>query len=239
MFCLSLIIIIILILIYYYFQKVNYYNSFFPKIYNFYNDFNNKHFFIIGSQHGNEPAPCLALSEIINDTNLHTKGISMTIVPCANPMAIKHDLRSLWYYLQYDINRTWIDYKQKINEYIIDHIINVKKQGKDIIVIDFHEAWGFHECTDGESLGQTIYSNNSIFHNKIKKIINNINININNKCMKWKLLQNKELFVGSLEDFCNKNKLTYILVETAGQNNIINIEERKKVIKYLFHNLIY
>ena len=52
------------------------------------------------------------------------------------------------------------------------------------------------------------------------------------------IIKKKELIDNSLEHYCNDNNITYILVESAGQNDIIDIKERIEVIKLIYNNLV-
>lgn len=177
---------------------------------------------IVAGTHGNESAPAHFLHLLVSllDDQKFNPNYSLTIVPYVNPAAIRAGTRSLW--CQADVNRSWTDNKTVINEYLLPYIDNAD------IVLDMHEAWGFHTCSNGQSLGQTIYTNNSSLDSLGKSIVDSLNDSFDypDPCALWTQRYKMDHIPGALDDYCSSIGTPYLLAEITGQNDIIDMKTR-------------
>ena len=192
----------------------------YPTIYN-----QDKPILLIAGTHGNESAPCDALSDLLID--LH----DFCIIPKFNINAINSNVREI----DQDLNRCYPDL-HPINKYVLPQI------NKSRLIIDFHEAWGYYNCSTS-SLGQTIYITPltfSLYSSFFKKLIKILNRNIINICEKWILLTYLPPLEGSLDTYCIQKDIPYVLIEMTGQNDIIDRKTRiyktKEILYYLIGN---
>jgi len=198
---------------------------------------------IIGGTHGNEPAGTVAIKKLINDLNMKrfvTK-YNLILVPYVNYCGIKLNTRHL--YLLNDDNREYhiFNTTHPINKKII------KLVNRSDFVLDFHEGWGFFREFKS-SIGNTISPTNTpesirianLFYNSVNDIIKypiqKFAILIDNK----KLIKSKPdkyfsntNIIGSLRNYCDLIKKNYILIETAGQNDVQDLSVR------VHHNRVF
>lgn len=178
---------------------------------------------ILAGSHGNEYGPSVALQSISPGGWIPA---DYYIVPYVNIDAATTKTRSAPG--QKDINRLWPG-GTNINRYLLPLISNAD------LIVDFHEAWGFHIC-QSQSLGQTIYTNATSLYGKLEKIISNLN-RTNSDCSRWTLLNKLPPLNGTLDQLCNSAKIPYILVEMAGQSNVVPLCERVSTTKYILQQL--
>jgi predicted deacylase len=169
--------------------------------------------FIAGS-HGNEPAPGYYLNWLTK--NAHPN--NTTIVPFVNIDAINKNVRSVGP----DINRSWPN-KTYINRRLLPFVHSTN------LIVDFHEAWGFRKCNP-MSLGQTIYTNDNRMIPVIDDIVTKLNSNISEDCHLWQRIAilPDTLKKGTLDQYCDDQNIPYILVEMAGQNDVVPVYIRIK-----------
>lgn len=215
-------IIILIILLVYYNSNSNYKYTL-PKIYR-YKTADSPKIVILSGSHGNESGPGLYLNNV-NTTNWLPG--DYYIIPFVNIDAALLNIRSI----KDDINRSWPS-GTNINRYLAPIIKNAD------LVIDFHEAWGFHEC-QSESLGQTLYTN---IPELLGDFLKNTALQLNNftadqLCTKWTLIDKLPPLKGTLDEFCNNNEIPYILVEIAGQNDIQTLETRAAITSFILYKL--
>lgn len=203
---------------------------------------------IIGSVHGNEPVGYHALTDMINKEEFtqYYDNADFYIFAEPNEYGIKNNTRnSLWG----DINRSWPKEYGPLEEYgkliypvktMMPYINNVD------LVIDIHEAVGYHRCQ--KSLGNTMYISDSSKKYLLQPIIDELNnkLKIENKiCDQWDIITELPPTLnntGTLDEYINcipnVNRPFYILIEIPGQNNIQPLEKRIKTAKFLIHNIL-
>jgi hypothetical protein len=171
---------------------------------------------VLAGTHGNEPAPSEYLSK-----NLEKYVDKMGIFPEINENALLLGIRG-----NPDVNRKYhVGGEREMSEINLT-VAQMLKNSR--VVIDFHEAWGFHKCTP-PSMGQSIYATPhamSIFGDKIRALVSSLNVDENDKCKMWTLLTKVPPLEGSIDAYCIHHRVPYILVEMAGQNNIVKKEDR-------------
>lgn len=165
---------------------------------------------ILAGIHGNEYGPSLEITDqILNNTFL--TGIvnkNYVIYPRINIWGLFNNNR-----LDKDgndLNRMWPRFPyEKSDSPIINNMLNDINNAS--LIIDFHEAWGFHDINK-DSLGQTIYSNNKFIRQLIyTKVIPHM--------PKYKVIDKLPYVGGALDEYCNMISTNYILVEISGQDN--------------------
>ena len=177
---------------------------------------------ILAGTHGNEPAPSLFLEQIVRNRDAFPRDSQFVIVPHVNPWACRFGVRSLWS----DINRSWPS----------GHRINRRLQSlidRSDLVIDFHEAWGFNTCQP-QSLGQTIYSNHT--SRRVTRAVDALNQHYSG-CMQWRELDTLPHEDGTLDNYCTARRIPYVLVELAGQRDIVPRETRYAEMQILLREL--
>jgi hypothetical protein len=158
---------------------------------------------LIAGQHGNEPAPSIALDRLANKfIKTSPPNMNLMIIPKANLAALLFNKRQILN----DMNRSWFSDK-KINA---------------DLVVDFHEGWGRH-AENPKSLGQTIWFSDVELKNKIGHRLLELLNKDSPPNLKWTLLDKiPDVGPGTLDTVCK----SYILIETAGQNDIEPLERR-------------
>jgi hypothetical protein len=212
---------------------------------------------IVAGTHGNEPAASYYFSNIIKSKYRPDSG-KMIIIPRVNDCALKINRRSVP--LLGDINRKYyIDNKvnleknrevnEKVNGEVNGNINRINKQIIEIInsnqidfVLDFHEGYDFHNY-NSNSFGSTIsYTNDNTGKAKDYggKIVEKLNETINNEKKRFTLLDpSYKPIKGTLLDFLSELKISGILIETSGQNNIQPLKTRLDQIDVIFKFIIY
>ena len=193
----------------------------------------NKHtVLILAGTHGNEPGPAVALDELLKtgEINKLLPDGNYNIVPYVNIDAINKNMRHTA--LQNDINRSYYS-DTDINQYLLPFI------NTSSLIIDFHEAWGYHKCSNNESHGQTLNTNNV----NLLPIIENVCYNLNKTytgCDAWTAIYNPkpDKLYGSLEQYTYHKHIPYILVEIAGVHDIVSLDERANQTKMVLEQIL-
>lgn len=178
---------------------------------------------ILGATHGNEPVGYHAINKIMSMLNTqqikltNLKNYEIYFVPIVNMCGLKTNSR--YNMFLFDINRNYNT--DSIINYKINHQIKKIINDNNIdLVIDIHEGYSFHNINKN-SLGSTISFN---FNDDLLKstIINNINSTIvtNDKKFVFIPSDKMEKDIGTLLEYCTKNKTKHILIEITGQENI-------------------
>jgi hypothetical protein len=178
---------------------------------------------LLAGTHGNEPAgshTLLRLQNLILKGTYKIKSGKLTIVHNINPCGYYFDNR---YYSvigkKIDINRM---YKKG---FIINKQIE-KLIPTHNLILDFHEGWGYIGKNEG-SIGSSITTLNIPFQHE-HNILTLLNKNINIVEKKWLKNDIKLEVSNSLRELAMKNKKSYMLIETSGQNNIQPLHVRMK-----------
>ena len=107
---------------------------------------------VVGGTHGNEIAGWMAAEKLIEEYTIDTG--NLIIIPRANKRAVKQRVRKL--NQNGDLNRAYPGKKDGTStEKLAYTIFNLIKKNKPDIVLDLHEARGFH-LEGSKNLGQTI-----------------------------------------------------------------------------------
>ena len=136
---------------------------------------------ILSGTHGNELGPTYEIERLFKNDIIKSKLLpgNYFIYSRLNNTKNRNDENNV------NINRQWFDGTSYYKNRQMLPIINNSN-----IIIDFHEAHNFYS-TDKKSLGNTIYTNNSLLYKKIKfKIIPILNKYITQSNKKWVLLNN-------------------------------------------------
>ena len=228
MYIISLIIIIILVTIY---QSIYKYCEQI-KIYKNQHHKENINMLIIGGTHGNEPAGTHALMDF-KKRMYDYKKINLTIIPEANKCGLKLNTRYLPHRLyDRDLNRNYRDSP----EYFIESVI-YNEVIKNNIIIDLHEGYSFHKLNK-DSVGQTIYCNNSSLRLICNNTVNNINKHIKEEHRKFTCLNDLKNIKNSMRFLCDKLNKTYFLIETGGQNDIQKLEVRVRQQLFIINHIL-
>ena len=194
---------------------------------------------LLAGSHGNEPAPGHYLYKLASEMQLKkfsTMKLNIVIIPYVNPSAILKGDRSL--FLHEDVNRSWDNsYITKINKYLEPVLKNAN------LIVDFHEGYDFHLCNK-KSIGQTIFTTDKSYLPVINKIVKTLNKQIiipNKKCAKWTVRADDKKIVGSLKEWSINRNIPYILIEIAGQDDIVpmnvRMNETKIIVNEIFNKL--
>src|SRR3989344_281410 len=194
---------------------------------------------ILAGIHGNEPGPSLCLQRLVHQPSFW-KGLAnkVTVFPAINKYGLAHNQRHDGNDL--DLNRSWNLTKgpalKKLN-IIKSKIIGLKGSGFSIptsLVLDFHEAWGFHRCSN-VSLGQSIFvppfpcSLNGVpIKTLAKRAVALLNQTVTEPCDKWDVKTELPKVTGDCRSFCNGKRIPHVLVEMAGQNNVRSLKKREE-----------
>lgn len=194
-----------------------------PHVY-FFGDPNDVLITVLAGTHGNERAPSLFLDCIEN----HPKPdwLQLAVVPIVNRRAFAEHTR--YTVNQRDINRTWPD--GEINRYLRPLV------DRSALVIDFHEAWGFNKC-NGASLGQTVYTNDTRLRPVLDATIARLNRHARG-CLAWQRIDSLPAARGTLDDYCTRNDISYILVELAGQRDVVPLDVRFQEMRIIMSSLL-
>lgn len=186
---------------------------------------------IIGGVHGNEPAGSVALTEMLK-TASPTAG-KLTIIYEPNPCGLKMDMRENPYTWN-DINRQFApgggmdDSSRRILEIL---------EGCDL-VLDFHEAWGFYLATKDNlflpvSKGATLAPTTHEFWTTLApKIVETLNKDIKEPLHKFAIRWKESCDISNtLGCYMATKGRPYLLVETAGQDDVLSLEVRRAQIE--------
>jgi len=202
-------------------------------------------FVAVGGTHGNEPAGYYALTKIKNffeDGTLTLKKGKVIIIPCLNKCGTQLGVRWLpqeLFHLRLfnsDLNRNYPKDKNEEGSCPLStEIINIIKSAD--FVLDLHEGFSYQRINK-DSMGNGIYPGNTKLAKTIastlaEKINELFEDDEENK--KFDSIEGWPNVEGSLRNFCDTNKnirnsdINYILVETAGQDDIEPIEKRVEI----------
>lgn len=188
---------------------------------------------LISGTHGNEPAGHHALSSF----TFKPKRGKIIVIPSVNKFGLLFGIRySTFNFIsrKSDINR---NYENEGTEEISKEIIKYCKDLKENdMIIDFHEGWGYYKI-DEDSIGSTLTTTTNISIEYANFILKNLNKTIRDDDKKFVINKKKEI-KNTLRDYCNKNNLNYILVETTGQNNKQKMSKRIQQIKIIIDSTI-
>jgi hypothetical protein len=195
---------------------------------------------MLGSIHGNEPSGYYALRKLMEDLNTNQKSLKngqLIIIPVVNYCAFQLGIRFIPFIG--DMNRKFPDNLDHTpSNQLISQIVELIKQAD--FILDFHEGWGFNR-QNSNSMGSTLTpTNNELCNNLAVKIVNDLDKKIDKDYMKYRiytdneellksnsdLYQNQHKIKGALSYYCQLLGKNYILVETSGQNNIMNLDTR-------------
>ncbi len=185
---------------------------------------------IIAGTHGNEPAPALYLKEYVRRAVEFPPGYMFAIVPVVNERAFEAGVRSTA--RQTDVNRLWPG--GPINSYLLPLV------AASSLVVDFHESFGFSACQTplgGVTLGQTIYTNNSALVPLVDTVIDTLNSRVDG-CMSWQRLDALPPIGGTLDEYCTEIGKPYILIEMAGQRDIVPLPVRFAQMQILLGEIL-
>lgn len=192
---------------------------------------------VIAGVHGNEPAPAFYLEELAAHLTAHPELVprdkQLVIVAQANPAAIAADRRALIKngYFE-DLNRGWPDRNNKFLSPEIKKLVD-----RSSLVIDIHEAWGF-EAHDPGSLGQTIFTTDPNLRFTVDTVIYQLN-QIAGVEPYRQFYSLPEVDDGTtLDQYCERQQISYILIEIAGQNDIVAPVLRRLQCRVALQHLI-
>lgn len=193
---------------------------------------------ILGGVHGNEPAGCVALTNLIESKYFENlaKRMDFVIIPCANPYGLKHNKRHQPDLLNPDLNRNFgsEDGDCPASKEIL-------KCFKDCdLVLDFHEGWGFHKKTN-DSIGSSINPTETKLSQMLaKNAVETLNSGIVDPLKQFTLILDDSCDIPTtLRCHFNKKGRNYILIETTGQDNIQPIEIRTNQIKIILDSIFF
>lgn len=172
---------------------------------------------VIAGVHGNEPAPARYLEELahrLRDEDL-PPGVRFALVPRANPAALLLGVRDTGV----DMNRVWGT--NRMNHSVLQRLVDRSR-----LVIDMHEAWGFERADPG-SLGQTAYASDARLVSLVDQTVAALNERLEPRHHWQRLARLPELDGTSLDMYCADKKVPYILLEFAGQHDIMPVEVRR------------
>lgn len=184
---------------------------------------------ILAGIHGNEPGPSVFLQQAVKNPSFWNGLVNkVTVFPAINKYGLKknqrHDENDL------DLNRSW--FLKNGPAFRKLQVIKNKLVGCNL-VLDFHEAWGFHRCSD-ISVGQSIfipkspcYLNGILFKELAEKAVLLLNNSVVEECDKWDVRFAPKIH-GDCRSYCSAFNIPYILIEMAGQNNVRSMERRHK-----------
>ena len=223
----------ILFLIGFLLSMVIYFLSFNQKLY--YRDFGNKDseikICLIAGVHGNEPAGSLLFHQLIKNgyfnviTSIH-KNLFIRVIPSVNEFGLEYNTRYQNSLSHPDINRTFTE------EGEIHHLSReLLRLVKDMtLVIDFHEAWGFHKIHP-QSLGSSLtVTGDQKTHSLSQYMVQQLNFIISNPKYQFDVLKRICSIPNTLSCYLHKRDINYILVETSGQNDVQPVKVRQTQI---------
>lgn len=188
---------------------------------------------ILAGIHGNEPGPSIYMQRAVKDPAFWSGLVNkVTVFPDINPYGLvrnkRHDERNV------DLNRAWHYTKGPAS--IKLQVIKDKIRSASL-VLDFHEAWGFHRCNNS-SLGQSIFiprlesSLNGIPIKELAetavRLLNESVSGSQDDCDKWDVRTTIPPVTGDCSSYCAKIGVPHVLIEMAGQNNVRSLKRRLK-----------
>lgn len=189
---------------------------------------------LLAGSHGNEPAPCHYLYQLIKSGKLRnfSRG-TVYVIPYVNLSAILKGDRSV--FLHEDVNRSWDNsYIIKINKYLEPILL------KADLIVDFHEGYDYHSCNK-KSIGQSIFTTDKMYVPLITKLVNVLNKSViipEKSCAMWVTRVTDKKIIGSLKEWSVNRNIPYILVEIAGQNDIVPMNMRMLETKIIVDNIL-
>ena len=219
----------ILFLIFMILSLLIYFLSFNQKIY--YKDFGNKDceikICLIAGVHGNEPAGSILFHQLIKNGYFEKltsgKKIFIRVIPSVNEFGLEYNTRYQNSLSHPDINRTFTE-EGEIHHLSRDLLRLLKEM---TLVIDFHEAWGFHKIHP-QSLGSSLtVTGDKPTYELSKYIVQNLNDIILNPKYQFGILKRICSIPNTLSCYLHKRGINYILVETSGQNDVQPLEVRQ------------
>jgi predicted deacylase len=124
---------------------------------------------LVAGQHGNEPAPSLAVERFLGEAR--GRPVEVLAVPRANPWGLRWGVRETGPWGDADLNRTCSlttpdpdganadPAGRDLLRSLLRTAAAARARGRPVLVIDFHEGWGFHRRWLGvgpRSLGSTL-----------------------------------------------------------------------------------
>jgi len=190
----------------------------------------------IAGVHGNEPAGCYMLKELIDNNyfkNIVEKNpkLFIRVIPIANNFGFNMNMRYQNNIFYPDINRNFIGNGLEATSQKIIQLTNNMQY-----IVDFHEGWGFHQI-NSMSLGSTLTITPSM-NSLGQLIINNINSTIPDKIKHFVILDRICDIMEGFGCYNIKRGKNYILVETSGQNDVQPLELRKQQIGIIISTVI-
>lgn len=188
---------------------------------------------LIAGTHGNEPAGNIVLSSSL----FKPKKGKIIVIPSVNKFGLLFGIRyNSFNFLskKSDINR---NYENEGTEEISKEILKyVREIDENSMIIDFHEGWGYYKI-DEDSIGSTLTPTTNVSVEYSNFIIENLNKTIVDDDKKFVINKKKDI-KNTLRDYCNKNNINYILVETTGQNNKQKMSKRLEQIRIIIDSTI-
>lgn len=174
---------------------------------------------IISGVHGNEPAGCYTLTNLIKDGIFDFwsyYGLYIRIIPCVNKYGLKNNTRYSDNKINPDINRNFLENGL---DPISKELIRLTKDFD--IILDFHEGYDFH-LRNSKSIGSTITPDNSSESIKLANIcVDKVNENIIDPLKKFTVLNGKACDIESaFSCYITKSGKKCLLIETSGQNDL-------------------
>ena len=160
---------------------------------------------LIAGIHGNEPAAIRMLWEFGAVANLK-KG-TIIVIPSANPCALIKKSRLLH---DVDLNRQFLAEKDHATIHNLKQYINMST-----CVVDFHESSNYYSHNP-KKYGNAVFSIND--NPRAKKLVHVANSLP--QTVEWEHVGVNKPIPGSLFDYCNKNHIEYILVETCLKDHL-------------------
>lgn len=195
-------------------------------------------FLAIGTIHGNEPAASYALEQIVQDFksgSLKLKKGSITIIPCLNKcgriLGIRFQPQELlkFHFNVLDGNRTYPKSGQEEGTSDLTKDIIPLVNFSDA-VFDGHEGHSYVGLHSG-SMGNGIFPGTTNLSRKVAKhaerVLNaKIHYPKSEEYKKYTTVTNWKTPDGTLRNYCNRKQIHYILMETAGQDEIEPLSKR-------------
>jgi predicted deacylase len=179
---------------------------------------------VLAGTHGNEPAPAHYLERLAAELEQRParvpSDVHFGIVPRVNRAAMALGNRTGLDGV--DMNRCWPDPAGKYCSPVKTLV------DRAALVIDLHEAWSFQNQDPG-SLGQTIFTNDERLYPLVNETVHALNQNFgHDESLKWSRIGSLPALPDgtALDQYCESKKIPYILVEVAGQRDIVPRELR-------------
>lgn len=186
---------------------------------------------LIGSVHGNEPAGCAVLMDLIQSGYFNDKP-GIRVIPCANAWGLRHGVRYQPNLTCPDINRGFVG---EGSDDTTREILDLVKGAR--LVIDLHEGYDFHRRNPA-SIGSTVSPTPDIT-GPAEQAVQRINAGIRDPVKRWQVLHGISCDIsGTLACYCLRAGISHILVETTGQNDIQPLELRKQQMFTIIDTMI-